>query len=136
MPAPLSRIDTLAKIGASLAGVQIEAARIEPAGLARDGFALGYCFGLFDAMARMAGLDQFTEGVALMSAGFGKITADEAAGAGLFHTALEMQDGAAFSAGAAAGEADLEAWAADANALPSGLARRGRPRDDGGALPA
>ncbi len=127
----LDRVDTLAKIGASLIGVQIEAARVSPADIADDAWLFGYCFGLFDAMAQMAGLDQFSEGVAMMGAGFGGIVNNVEAGAGLFHKALQMQDDAAFGAGADIGGADLGAWAADANAMPTGIARRGR-RDDGG----
>ena len=125
---PLDRIDTLAKIGASLIGVQIEAVEISPAAISADAFVFGYCFGLFDAMAQMAGLDQFTEGVALMGAGFGKIVDNAEAGARLFHQALEMQDDANFHAGSETGGEDLAAWAADANVLPTGIARRGRAR--------
>ena len=122
----LDRIDTLAKIGASLIGVQIEAAQVAPAQIAGDAWLFGYCFGLFDAMAQMAGLDQFTEGVAMMGAGFGKLVDDAAAGPPLFHQALDMQEDAGFRAGCEVGGDDLAAWAADANALPTGIARRGR----------
>ena len=125
---PLDRIDTLAKIGASLIGAQIEAVEIPPSALAADAFVFGYCFGLFDAMAQMAGLDQFTEGAALMGAGFGKIVDDAASGAELFHKALELQDDADFHAGSETGGDDLAIWAADANRLPAGIARRGKAR--------
>jgi hypothetical protein len=125
-PDSLDRVETLAKIGASLIGVQIEAVEIPLSAITADAFVFGYCFGLFDAMAQMAGLDQFTEGVALMGAGFGKIVDDPKAGAGLFHEALEMHDDADFQAGSESGADDLAAWAADANAMPAGIARRGR----------
>ena len=126
----LERIDTLAKIGASLIGVQIEAVRVAPADIVGDTFVFGYCFGLFDAMAQMAGLDQFSEGVAMMRTGFGKLVDNAAAGPELFHKALELQEDAVFCAGAEVGGADLGVWAADANALPTGIARRGRRDDD------
>ena len=126
----IDRIDTLAKIGASLIGVQIEAVRVAPSDIAGDPYVFGYCFGLFDAMAQMAGLDQYTQGMAMMSAGFSKLVHAASAGAALFQKAVEMQGDPAFRAGAAVGGADLAAWAADASAMPTGIARLGRADAD------
>ncbi len=122
----MERIDTLAKIAASLVGVQIEAAQIKPANLAADPFVLGYCFGLFEAMAQMAGLEQYNEAAGMMEAAFGKLVDQSEAGPALFRHALSMQVDATYLEGVEAGGADFAGWAADADALPTGMARRGR----------
>lgn len=125
-PDSLDRVDTLAKIGASLLGVQFDAVEIEARAIETAPWVFGYCFGLFDAMAQCARLDQFTDGAAMISSGFGKLVGDTARGKALFSTALERMDEADFSAGYQAGGADLMIWAKDANALPAGIARRGK----------
>ena len=127
--APLDRVETLAKIGASLLGVQFEAVEIAPADLEGDAFAFGYCFGLFDAMAQCAKLDQFTDGATMIANGFGKLVNDAARGKALFASAIERVEQPDFSGGYEQGAADLMEWAADANKVPAGIARRGRRTD-------
>lgn len=122
----LDRVDTLAKIGASLISVQFEAVEIGADALENDRFAHGYCFGVFDAMAQCAAMDQFSDGAATIAAGFTKLTSDRARGQALFDSAMARMDEPAFSSGYERGAADLMAWAADANALPKGLAARGK----------
>ncbi len=122
----LDRVDTLAKIGASLLGVQFEAVEISPADLEQDGFAYGYCFGLFDAMAQCAKLDQYTDGAEMISAGFSKLVSDSARGKKLFADAMERMESEDFSGGYEIGASELMAWAADANAIPKGIAGRGK----------
>ena len=122
----MERIDTLAKIGASLISVQIEAVQIEPSALAGDSFALGYCFGLFEAMAQMAGLDQYDEAAPMMEAAFGKLVDIPQAGSALFRHALSLQVDADYQAGVETGGVDFARWAEDADQLPTGIARRGR----------
>ena len=122
----LDRIETLANIGSSLLGVQLEAGNLTREDVSADLFVFGYCFGLFEAMARYAQLDQYTQGMQMMRAGFGKLVGAIAQGAPLFRLALDRQDGTEFQDGASVGEADLLAWAADANALPANLTRYGR----------
>ena len=126
----LDRLETLARIGSSLAGVQFEAASFEPSQVTDDPWVFGYCFGLLDAMAQYANLDQYTEGARMMSNGFGKLVGDEARGMDIFGQAIDQQSGGDFASGAEAGSADLLAWADDANALPTRLARHigGRTR--------
>ncbi len=119
----LDRLETLARIGSSLAGVQFEAASFEPSQVTDDPWVFGYCFGLLDAMAQYANLDQYTEGARMMSNGFGKLVGDEARGMDIFGQAIDQQSGGDFASGAEAGSADLHAWADDANALPTRLAR-------------
>ena len=119
----LDRIETLAKIGSSLAGVQFEAASIEPASVTEDLWVFGYCFGLLDAMAQYANLDQYTEGAQLMSNALGKLVGDDTQGMTMFGQAIDRQSDAEFLKGCESGSADLLTWADDANALPTGLAR-------------
>jgi hypothetical protein len=122
----LDRIDTLANIGSSLLGVQLEAADLTRADISANLWIFGYCFGLFEAMARYAQLDQYTQGMQMMGAGFGQLIGDKMQGPALFRQALDHQDDAKFQEGASFGEADLLAWAADANALPANLTRYAR----------
>ncbi len=122
-PDSLDRLETLAKIGSSLAGVQFEAATIEPSRLTDDPWVFGYCFGLLESMAQYAHLDQYTDGVAMMANAFGKLAGEDSLGMDLFGQAVDLQSDADFGEGARAGAADLGNWAADANALPTALAR-------------
>ncbi len=122
-PENLDRLETLAKIGSSLAGVQFEAATIEPSRLTDDNWVFGYCFGLLEAMAQYANLDQYTDGVSMMSNALGKLAGSDPMGMDLFGKAVDLQSDATFSGGAEAGASDLNAWAANAEALPTGLAR-------------
>lgn len=126
----LDPVETLAKVGATLVGVQIEAASISAQAIAADAFVFGYCFGLFEAMAQMAGLEQYSQGAAMIEAGFARLVDQPDAGPALFRRGLDMQVDADFLEGAGAGAADLAAWAADANALPTGIAKRASARDD------
>ena len=119
----LERIETLARIGSSLAGVQFEAAALDPTQLTGDKWAFGYCFGLLDAMAQYANLDQYSEGVKLMSNALGKIICDEMRGLEIFAQGVDLQSDPQFFEGLSAGAQDLTAWAEDANALPTQLAR-------------
>ncbi len=122
----LDRVETLAKIGASLLGVQFEAVEIGGADISGDEFVHGYCFGLFDAMAQCARLDQYSDGAAMISEGFAKLVGDKDGGAGLFARAMDRMDEPGFSKGYETGASDLMAWAKDANALPKGIAKRGK----------
>ncbi len=127
-PESLDKIDTLAKIGASLVGVQIEAARIGPREIAGDPYLLGYCFGMFETMAQMAGLDQYSEGSEMMGAAFGKVVDQADAGPALFRVALDMKVDADFNEGSDEGGKEVIAWFADASAMPTGIARRAASR--------
>jgi hypothetical protein len=120
----LDRIETLARIGSSLAGVQFDAASFQPSDLLGDPWTFGYCFGLLDAMAQYARLDQYSDGARMMSNALGKLVGEEARGLEVLGRAIDLQGDADFRAGSAAGAAELETWADDANALPTALARR------------
>ena len=119
----LDRLETLAKIGSSLAGVQFEAASIASGDVADDLWVFGYCFGLLDAMAQYAGLDQYTEAAQMMSNALGKLVGDETRGLDMFGQAIDRQSDPHFAGGFEVGSADLLAWADDANCLPTGLAK-------------
>jgi hypothetical protein len=122
----MNRIETLANIGSSLLGVQMEAGELGPADVSENSWVFGYCFGLFEAMARYASLDQYTDGMRMMSMGLGRLAGATPQGPVLFRMALDKQEDPAFQEGAAVGEADLLAWAEDANALPANLTRFAR----------
>ena len=122
----MNRIETLANIGSSLLGVQMEAGELGPADVSENAWVFGYCFGLFEAMARYASLDQYTDGMRMMSMGLGRLGGAAPQGPVLFRLALDKQEDLAFQEGAAVGEADLLAWADDANALPANLTRYAR----------
>ena len=126
----MNRIDTLANIGSSLLGVQMEAGELGPSDVSENTWVFGYCFGLFEAMARYARLDQYTDGMRMMSAGLGRLVGASAQGPVLFRLALDKQEDHAFQEGAAVGEADLLAWAEDANALPANLTRYARRKPE------
>ena len=126
----MNRIETLANIGSSLLGVQLEAGELGPADIAENSWVMGYCFGLFEAMARYASLDQYTDGMRMMSLGFGRVVGAAPQGPVLFRLALDKQEDHAFQEGAAVGEADLLAWADDANALPANLTRYARRKPE------
>lgn len=119
----LDRLETLARIGSSLAGVQFEAATIEPSRVTEDNWVFGYCFGLLEAMAQYAHLDQYTDGVAMMANALGKLAGNDGMGMELFGKAVDLQGDATFAGGAEAGASDLNTWAANAEALPTALAR-------------
>ena len=81
-------------------------------------------------MARYASLDQYTDGMRMMSLGFGRLVGAPPQGPVLFRLALDKQEDHAFQEGAAVGEADLLAWADDANALPANLTRFARRKPE------
>ena len=62
----------------------------------------------------------------MIAAGFGKLVNDEALGQDLFTRAVARLDEPEFTEGYDTGGIELIAWAADANALPTGVARRGK----------
>ena len=64
------QLDALANLGRDLIGMQLALASKEPKEALKDFWVLGYCFGVFDAMAQRAKLDQYTEGIALITIGF------------------------------------------------------------------
>jgi hypothetical protein len=118
----LGKVETLARIGSTLLGAQFPPHEQGASALLGDEWVLGYCFGLFDAMAQYARLDQFTEGVTLMRSGFALLVGVDAEGSVLFDRALEHMGRDLFASGMAAGEADLMTWAGHAQATPEKLA--------------
>jgi|APCry1669190591_1035303.scaffolds.fasta_scaffold54402_1 hypothetical protein len=118
----LSKVEALARIGSTLLGAQFPPHEQGASALLSDQWVLGYCFGLFDAMAQYARLDQFTEGAALMRTGFGSLVGTEAEGQVLFTRALDLMGQNLFASGMAAGEGDLMKWAGNAHDTPQKLA--------------
>lgn len=118
----LGKVETLARIASTLLGAQFPPQANGVNAVLHDEWVMGYCFGMMDAMAQYARLDQFTEGAALMRAGFGELVGAPAEGALLFERALDMMGRELFTSGMAVGEADIMAWAANAHATPEKLA--------------
>ena len=88
----------------------------------------GYCFGVFETMARIAGLDQYSEGAQMMERAFGKLVNKPDLGPQLFRVALDLKVDANFNEGAERGENEVAAWHADANAIPTGITQHAARR--------
>jgi hypothetical protein len=84
---------------------------------------LGYCFGIFDALAQQADLDDAAEGFGLISLGFIGLFADPAdpEAAEFVRRSLDRQDNPRFQEGAIAGGTDVFAWVADRAKAPNAL---------------
>src|SRR5690349_3704122 len=64
------RLVELANIGAGLIQLQLTLASQIPDQAMIDRWVLGYCFGVFDALVQRHNLDQYTDGIALITFGF------------------------------------------------------------------
>lgn len=67
------RIEHLAEMASSLIQVQLVLASQPPHQAFKDHWALGYCWGLFDATSQRAKLDQYSEAILLAIVGFNSI---------------------------------------------------------------
>ena len=117
------RLGKIASIGQDLITTQLAMAT-QTASQALEGtWVLGYCFGIFDALAQRADLDDAAEGFSLITLGFLGLFADPAdpEAAAFVHHALDRQDNPRFQEGAAAGGSDVFAWVADRANAPNAL---------------
>ena len=101
--------------------MQLALASKEPTEALKDFWVLGYCFGVFDAMAQRAKLDQYTEGIALITIGFLLLMSGPMEGAEQLRQALDNQTAPDFARGNRTGGDDLFAWFADRNKAPMSL---------------
>jgi len=113
-------------------GLQLTLASKTPEDAMGDMWSLGYCFGAFDAMGRRANLDQYTDGFAIITIGFVKLTG-RAKGPDHLSRALDHQTDQLFYEGNYAGGSDMFDWATKDGFAPLMLMNYftfGRPRFD------
>ena len=117
------RLGKIASIGQDLITTQLTMAAQTPSQALEGTWVLGYCFGIFDALAQQADLDDGAEGLSLITLGFLGLFADptDPEAAAFVRRSLDSQDNPRFQQGATAGGADVFAWAADRTKAPNAL---------------
>jgi hypothetical protein len=128
------RLDRIAAVGCQLIGTQLTLAAKTAKDALSDMWVLGYCFGVFDALVQRAELDQYTEGMAVITIGFISLT-DNDTGARALNVALDNQTDAQFENGNRTAGAEVFAWfnsdrGAEKLTLPMGLYDRVRSSSD------
>ena len=117
----VEKLDGLANIARIMIERQLVLASKSPGEALTDPWALGYCFGMFDAMAQRAELDQYNEGFALITLGFIALMADHLEGAERVRRAVAGQTDPRFIRGNRTAGAELFAWFADRDKAPMSL---------------
>lgn len=121
--ADAERLGRIASIGQDLITTQLAMAT-QTASQALEGtWVLGYCFGVFDALAQQANLDDGAEGASLITLGIVGLFADplDPEAAAFVRRSLESQDNPRFQEGAAAGGTDVFVWTAERAKAPNAL---------------
>jgi hypothetical protein len=118
----------IAGIGRDMIAIQLDLASKQPKEALNDTWVLGYCFGMLDALAQRAKLDQYPDGLGLITSGFIELISggqpnrtDELLGADMVKKALDSQADTRFLEGNQAGGTDLFAWCADTKKAPLAL---------------
>ena len=121
--ADADRLGKIASIGQDLITTQLTMAMQTPSQALEGTWVLGYCFGIFDALAQQADLDDGTETFSLITLGFLGLFADPAdpEAAAFIQHSLDRQDNPRFQEGAAAGGTDVFVWIADRAKAPNAL---------------
>ena len=121
--ADADRLAKIASIGQDLITTQLTMAMQTPSQALEGTWVLGYCFGIFDALAQQANLDDAAEGFSLITLGFLGLFADPAdpEAAAFIRDSLDRQDNPRFQEGAAAGGNDVFTWVADRSKAPNAL---------------
>ena len=116
------RLGKLASIGQDLITTQLTMAMETPSQALERGWVLGYCFGVFDALAQQAELED-EEVFRLIALGFLGLFPDPAdpEAAMFVRRSLDYQDNPRFQEGAAAGGNDVFIWVADRSKTPKTL---------------
>lgn len=117
-------LNELAKFGCKFIDMQLMLASTSGKQVLSDDWCLGYCFGVFDALAQRRDLDQYTEGLALITIGFGLLCDDHLAGAERVGQAIDRQGDATFLDGNQTGGRDMFAWFTDTQKIPMALFNR------------
>jgi hypothetical protein len=117
------RLGKIASIGQDLITTQLAMAMETPSQALESGWVLGYCFGVFDALAQQAELDRDEDVLGLVTLGFLGLFADPAdpEAAMFVRRSLDYQDNPRFQDGAAAGGSDVFTWVADRAKAPKAL---------------
>jgi len=117
------RLGKTASIGQDLITTQLTMAMQTPSQALESGWVLGYCFGVFDALAQEAELDDDDGVFSLITLGFLGLFADPAdpEAAMFVRRSLDYQDNPRFQEGAAAGGGDVFVWIADRAKAPKAL---------------
>jgi hypothetical protein len=120
--ADADRLGKIASIGQDLITTQLTMAMQTPSQALEGGWVLGYCFGIFDALAQQADLDDGAV-FSLITLGFIGLFADPAdpEAAMFVRRSLDGQDNPRFQEGAAAGGNDVFVWVADRAKAPKAL---------------
>ena len=121
--ADADRLGTIASIGQDLITTQLTMAAQTPSQALEGTWVLGYCFGVFDALAQQADLDDAADSFSLVTLGFLGLFADPAdpEAAAFIQHSLDRQDNPRFQEGATAGGTDVFVWAADRAKAPNAL---------------
>ena len=121
--ADADRLGKIASIGQDLITTQLTMAAQTPSQALEGTWVLGYCFGIFDALAQQADLDDEAEGFSLIALGFVGLFADptDPEAAAFIRRSLDSQDNPRFQEGATAGGSDVFVWAADRAKMPYAL---------------
>jgi len=121
--ADADRLEKIATIGQDLITTQLTMATQTPSQALEGTWVLGYCFGIFDALAQQADLDDGAEVFGLVTLGFLGLFADPAdpEAAAFIRRSLDRQDNPRFQEGAAAGGTDVFVWVADRIKAPNAL---------------
>jgi hypothetical protein len=121
--AETDKIGVFAKIGCEMIELQLTLASKETSSALTDLWALGYCFGVFDAMGQRAKLDQHTDGFSLITVGFFNLMSGPEPGGERLRVALDNQTNPLFISGNRTGGSDVFAWFSDQNKQPTGLVK-------------
>ena len=109
MAATIDQIQSIADLGAKILSLQLSIAEKTPEEALREKWALGYCFGAFDGLAGRYNLDQYTDGLAVLTIGFAMVAGNEQ-GATYLGQALDLQTDQTFADGRQYGGSDLFDW--------------------------
>jgi hypothetical protein len=121
--ADAERLEGIADIGRRMIEWQLALATKEPGQALKDLWGLGYCFGVFDALAQRAKLDDGAEGFGLITISFLGLAnlSEQMTAANWVRRALDSQTNASFQQGAVAGVSDIFRWLADTSEHPKAL---------------
>lgn len=116
-------LEKIASIGQDLITTQLAMAMETPSQALESGWVLGYCFGVFDALAQQAEIDNANDVFSLITLGFLGLFADPAdpEAAMFVRRSLDYQDNPRFQEGASSGGNDVFTWAADRANAPKAL---------------
>jgi hypothetical protein len=117
------RLGKIASIGQDIITTQLTMAMETPSQALESGWVLGYCFGVFDALAQQAELDDDDDVFSLITLGILGLFADPAdpEAAMFVRRSLNYQNNPRFQEGAAAGGSDVFVWIADRAKAPKAL---------------